>query len=307
MPRVCQAVLTALVLVSGCYGAHERGRAHPTDAAVAPTDARVLGTPDAGPVLDAPAADAPVACPLRRPDASCLGSFAIPAGSAFELPFQFDTCTCCVHATCDVSVDAATRTLRITTGLCDDECLCDECETPRGTCSVPPLPLSALGPWTVEANGVVAFAIGVVDTFDPSIPAPPGCATYAEIDTCGAVPDLTTGPVRGDLCVELADRIDRYTLRMRSGCWSCGQLDSECQAIVSPRHTDDLPPGGDITLLARDYWTRCDVDCPGACIEHERECDLPPLVRGELYRVFVDGEVVHTFTAGEPPPACVMR
>lgn len=35
--------------------------------------------------------------------------------------------------------------------------------------------------------------------------------------------------------LELADRIDRYTLRMRSGCWSCGQLDSECQAIVSQR------------------------------------------------------------------------
>lgn len=306
MSRVCQVVLGSVCLLSGCYGAHERPGAD--DGGVVRTDARVPALPDAAVSNDASApSDASLACPLVRADATCLETFAVPAGVPFELPFQFDTCGCCVDTTCDVSVDAASRTLRISTGLCPDTCLCDECATPRGACAVPALPVSALGQWTVEANGVVAFGIGVVDTLDPSLPGPPGCATYAEIDRCGgAVPDLTTGPLRGEVCVALVSQRDRQVLRMRSACWSCGQLDSECRAIVTPRLTDDLPPGGDITLLARDYATSCDVDCPGACIEHVRECDLPPLVRGDVYRVLVDGAVVWTFTAGEPPAPCVM-
>jgi hypothetical protein len=113
------------------------------------------------------------------------------------------------------------------------------------------------------------------------------------------------GPVRGDVCVEHAVLSDREVLRLRSSCWGCGDLDSACDAIVAPRLTDDLPPGGDITLHARRYGTNCDVDCPGACIEHVRECALPPLEAGGVYRVRVDGEILRTFIQGEPSPPCV--
>jgi hypothetical protein len=96
----------------------------------------------------------------------------------------------------------------------------------------------------------------------------------------------------------------REVLRLTDPCWSCGELDSSCTAIVTPRLTDDLPPGGDITLTARRYTTNCDVDCPGVCLEHTRECDLPPLVPGDYYRVLVDGEVALSFVEGEPSATC---
>jgi hypothetical protein len=225
------------------------------------------------------------------------------AGLPFELPFQFDGCGCCVETECDVDVDVPTRTLRLGTHLCPDPCDCDACNTPRGVCSVPALPTSAAGEWTVEVNGVAAFEIGLVDGFDPMAPAPPGCATYAEPDTCGARPDFTTGPIRGT-CVEHAVLLDREILRMRHPCWGCGQIDSSCEVIVRPRYTDDLPPGGDITLHAADYATSCDILCPDVCTEHVRACALPELEPGGFYRVYVDGEVVRTFTQGEPSESC---
>lgn len=291
-------------LAAGCYDAHERV---PSPLGVPRPDAGVVRRPDAAlPAVDASASpDAPSRCPLARADASCLSSFAIPAGVSFELPFQFDGCACCVDTTCDVSVDAAARTLRLGTHLCPDPCDCDACNTPTGVCEVPPLPLEALGEWTVEVNGQSAFVIGVIDAFDPVVAPPPGCATYAEADSCGAPVDFTMGPVRGDVCVEHAALADRDVLRLHSACWGCGDLDSACDAIVTPRLTDDLPPGGDITLHARRYGTSCDVDCPGVCIEHVRVCALPPLLPGGVYRVLVDGEVLRTFTEGEPSPPCV--
>ena len=301
MSRLCRAVLVALVLLPGCYELH--GRAGELDAG---PPARA----DGGPLpVDAavPPSDAPIAtrCPLVRADATCMESFAIEAGRPFELPFQYDGCGCCVETSCDSVLDVGSRTLRLSTGLCPDPCDCDACITPRGSCSVPAIPSTALGQWTVEVNGVVAFAIGVVESADPTmVPAPPGCATYAEVDSCGATPDLTTGPIRGDICVDRLQRDERQVLRVHNPCWRCQQLDSACSVIVATRLTADFPPGGDITLHARDYSTNCDIDCPGVCIEHIRECDLPPLEPGSFYRVFVDGEVVHSFFEGEPSALC---
>lgn len=309
MTRLCRLVLP-LALLAGCYDEHglgpDAGAGTPPDATSAPLDAPPTPPDGLFPRDVAVAPDAPSGCPLARADASCLESFAIQAGRAFELPFQYDGCGCCVATSCDVSVDAASRTLRLATGLCADPCDCDACITPRGTCAVPPLPVSALGQWTVEVNGTVAFGIGVVDASDPTAtPAPPGCATYAERDECGgAVPDLTTGPVRGAICVEVADRAERRVLRLHATCWSCGMLDSACDALLLPRFTDELPPGADIQLHARDYATACDVDCPGVCLEHVRECDFPRLEAGSYYRVFVDGEEQLAFVEGEPSRPC---
>ena len=268
--RVGQRALVvafALSLVTaGCYDSHG-GLLFGVGSPV-PRDAGPLAPPtrDASdsPRLDASRRDAavglgpdapfgrhaPATCPLARPDASCVSSFAMPAGTPFGLPFQFDGCGCCTETTCDVTVDAAARTLRLSTRLCPDPCDCDGCYTPRGTCSVPPLPHDALGQWTVEVNDVDAFVIGVVDAFDPTLGPPPGCATYAEPDTCGAPVDFTMGPVRGDICVEHVVLSDREALRLHAGCWTCGDIDSVCESIVTPRFTDDLPPGGDITLDA---------------------------------------------------------
>lgn len=314
---MCQVVLALLVIgglsaaLSGCYDMHQGSG---TDAGRA-IDAPLLVTPpDGSPPwdassfvrIDAPSPpDAALTCPVVRPDASCLESFAIPAGVASALPYQFDGCGCCVDTACVVEVDEAARTLRLTTTLCPDPCDCDACVIPRGTCEVPPL--RALGEWTVETNGTAAFTIGVVEVSDPTFaPAPPGCATYAEIDECGgARPDFSTGPVHGSVCRTLSrDGASRQVLRLTEDCGSCGDVDSSCEVILAPRLTDDLPPGGEITLHAAHYGTACDVDCPDLCIRHERECELPPLVSGDFYRVYVDGEVVLSFVGGEPMTPC---
>lgn len=296
MARLCHLVLLAPLAVAGCYDMH--GVTRERDAGV---DTLRLPVEDVGLPRDVMAIgdDVPSFCPLVRADASCLASFAIPAGVPVELPFQFDGCACCAETECRVDVDLGSRTLELETHLCPDPCDCDACNTPRGTCSVPPLPLDAVGEWTVSVNGTNAFRIGVIDAFDPVVAPPPGCATYAEIDECaGAPPDFTTGPVRG--CVEHHRLADREVLVLHDPCSTCGVIPSACDAIVSPRLTDDLPPGGDIQLHARTYFTGCDVDCPAVCIEQRYECALPPLVPGDFYRVFVDGEVVRSFVAGEP-------
>lgn len=310
MKRLCQGVLgSALLLVSGCYDMHGMGSdaGPPIDAlrTTVPADGdfvRDASWPRPGDAGRDVLTIVPH-CPEVRADATCLESFALEAHRPFVLPFQFDGCGCCVETECFVRADEATRTLSLTTHLCPDPCDCDACITPTGGCSVPAL--TELGQWTVEVNGTVAFAIGVVDSSDPiHAPAPPGCVTYAEIDECGgAVPDLTTGPVHGSVC--RSTRGDgREVLLLTDECWGCGDLDSSCTAIASPRLTDDLPPGADITLTARQYGTNCDVDCPGACIRHTRECALPELVRGEHYRVLVDGEVALSFVGGEPIAPC---
>lgn len=319
MTRLCQRVLATVLLpsgllvcglfVGGCYEMHGTG----SDAGL-PIDARLTTTPADGSLLLDTAVPPPDVgldgltivphCPAVRADATCLESFAIEAYRPFLLPFQFDGCACCAETECFAHADEASRTISLTTHLCPDPCDCDACNTPTGSCSVPAL--TELGQWTVEVNGTAAFTIGVVDASDPiHTPAPPGCATYAEIDECGgATPDFTTGPVRGSVCRATARGDLREVLRLTDPCWSCGELDSSCTAILTPRLTDDLPPGGDITLTARRYTTNCDVDCPGVCLEHTRDCDLPPLVPGDYYRVLVDGEVALSFVEGEPSATC---
>lgn len=299
MARLCHLVLLS-VAVAGCFDMHGRPGERDAglrDGGMAVRDASsrdVMSIDDAGEPR----------CPLLRADATCLESFALPAGVPFELPFEFDGCGCCVETECEVSVNAAERTLSLATHLCPDPCDCDACNVPRGTCSVPPLPLGSVGEWTVEVNGTAAFVIGVTDSLDPDVAPPPGCATYAEIDDCGgARPDFTTGPLRGACVLHGFATNGREVLRLGDDCWGCGEIDSACDVVVTPRLTDDLPPGADITLHARNYFTSCDVDCPGVCLEHTRECALPELTPGDFYRVFVDGEVVSSFIGGDTEPS----
>jgi hypothetical protein len=307
MTQLCQGVLAVgLLLVSGCYAIHEAN-----GSAAAGDSGLLAATPDVP--LAAPR-DAGVdtltiapRCPPVRADATCLESFAIPAFQPFELPIQFDSCACCGEVECFARVDEATRTISLSTHLCPDTCDCDTCDTPRGSCSVPAL--SELGPWTVEVLGTRAFTIDVLDGSDPvPVPPPPGCVTYAELDECGgAQPYFTAPPVRGSVCHSRGPN-ERTQLRLTAvdSCWSCGDLDSSCEAIVAPRSTGDLPPGADITLTARSYGTNCDVDCPDICLSHRRDCELPPLVPGHLYRVLLDGEVALSFVEGETSGACAL-
>ena len=309
MTRVCHVVpLIGSLLAAGCYETH---RAPENDAAA--RDAGLLAAPpdpraprDAG--LDALTL-AP-RCPAVRADATCLASFAIPAARPFELPLQFDGCACCPDIECFARADEATRTLSLSTHLCPDACDCATCSTPRGSCAVPAL--SAVGPWTVEVNGTRAFAIDVLDLSAPNqTPPPPGCATYAELDECGgAQPDLSGSSVRGSVC-RVRGPGERTRLRIdtsegRGTCWSCGDVDASCDVSVVPRSTDDLPAGGDIMLTARRYESGCDWDCPSVCEEHSRECELPPLVPGNVYRVFIDGELALSFVEGETSGACAL-
>lgn len=307
MPRLCQRVLflVASAAIAGCYDMH--GFVD-HDAAVRDDAGRWLTPADVGPPRDdawyAPEPDASLACPPARPVASCLESYVIPAGLPVTLPFELAGCGCCVATGCDVRVDEASRRVQLTTTACSDTCICDACNPIEGSCALPPL--HTLGPWIVEANGTIAFSIGVAEISDPTfVPPPPGCATYAAVDPCGGTPDLTTGPAHGAVCRgQSRDGVGREVLRLVDPCGGCGTLDSVCEVIVSPRRTDDLPPGGNIELLARTYGTSCDVDCPGVCVRRERDCELPPLRVGDYYRVLVDGVAVLDFVEGEPFGPC---
>ncbi|MFO0714589.1 MAG: hypothetical protein U0353_32410 [Sandaracinus sp.] len=304
-----RALALVSLLGSGCYDMHTPPGGGPTvlvDAGTRPDASVGL---EAGSREDAAAAlpDAALACPLERPLASCFESFAIPAGQPTSLPFEMAGCGCCIQTACEVSVDEAARVVHLTTTACPDACRCDACNVPRGSCELPPL--HTLGAWTVEANGVPGFSIGVVEVSDPTFaPPPPGCASYAEPDTCGgAPPDFTAGPERGAVCLARDAIGSRLVLSMTRSCTTCGRLDSSCDVILEPRLTDDLPPGGELRLTVRDYATACDIDCPGACIPHVRECVLPPLTNGDYYRVWVDGELVSSFVGGEPLAPCPTR
>ncbi len=254
---------------------------------------RPLLGPDAGPLM----------CPLVRADASCLSSFLVQPGAAFDLPLTFDTCGCCAASECRVEVTSieGAPTLRLETTLCPDPCDCDACYVPVVHCAVPAL---AEGAWNVVVNGAPAFSLPV---FPDSglLPPPPACATFAEPDTCSRseAPLDPSGWRPSAVCVDTR-RPDETAIVVSSDCWSCGDLLGPCVATLEPRVTDDLPPGGEILLAPTHFPTQCDVDCPAICIPAEQRCVVPPLVPGHFYRVHADGEVMLTFTAGEPGPSC---
>jgi hypothetical protein len=85
--------------------------------------------------------------------------------------------------------------------------------------------------------------------------------------------------------------------------WSCSSVRGSCDAALEERDTDDLPPGGDITISPRLYETSCLVT-DDECREGATFCDVPELEAGRYYRVLLEDEVVLDFTAGEESWTC---
>jgi len=308
MRYLCQVVPFLLVApLSACYASHVA----PGDDAGRPPVRRDASRPrppppppptrDAGPP---PRADAgTVDCPLARADFTCLSSFIVEPGRAFELPIAFDGCFCCSEAQCAVRVDSASRRLELTTARCPDPCDCDVCQAgPSTGCQVP-----ALDPgfWTVVVNGEEAFDLPV--QFDSGLlPPPPTCVSYAEGDACGEDPSIASATDFARLCVESQpDPSDPPTLRLDSLCARCGDLDGTCSVLLEPRLTDDLPRGGELRVTGTSFSTRCDIACASYCIEHSRRCAIPELRAGDLYRVWLGGHEVYSFIGGERSSACV--
>lgn len=242
-------------------------------------------------------------CPPTRADWACFDdAFAAPVGTPFELPVQLDTCACCAETECVVEADDASRTLRLTTALCPDPCDCDACFLPVVECEVPPL---REGDWTVVANGAEAFTLPVTDE-EPF--TPPACATFAQEDSCALDERIETVPFPPEqICVAEHRLVDRAEVSLVRSCPDCAQLDGPCNVALHPRFTDDLPPGGDLHIdAATGHTTDCDVDCPAVCVERTQRCISPRLNDGEFYRVFYDGRVVGSFTAGTGAASCTL-
>lgn len=238
----------------------------------------------------------PLECAPQRADSSCVGP--VYAGAAFELPVTFESCGCCPTVECAVGVDAIARTLRLSTGLCPDPCDCDGCYLPAVAC---PIPALDAGTWNVVVNGAHAFDLPVVH---PGEPASAACFDYAEPDVCGGSESVSPGAHSlSRLCTASApDGSPRLTIGY--DCFACTSREDVCAATLVPRFTDDLPPGGELLLEPRVYVTRCLISCDDECAPRERTCVVPALVPGQLYRVWVEGNVVLSFTAGDPP-SCI--
>ncbi len=260
--------------------------------------------PDAsGPVADA---GAPSLCAPVDGVSTCRDPWVAPAGEPFTLPVTLDACGCCPDTQCDVQLgDVEGRpALRVSTRICPDPCDCDGCFPAQAQCEVP-----SLGPGTYEVvvNGSPSFALEAQVSAPGLVPPPPGCATFAEPDRCQiseTLDDHALQPSR--VCVAAAPPVagGGTSLRVEADCTACGELLGPCYAHIEPRLTDDLPPGGEIFLTTRAHWTDCDVDCGPRCRVATLDCALPPLVDGDVYRVFHDGVAVGTFTAGDGRAPC---
>ena len=302
---------SALLLASGCFLDHGR------DAPGARRDSGVrmpMPEPDAGtdppPVTDAgrrpdpPPPDPlppPTMCPAVRADATCLESFLVEPGRAFELPVAFDTCVCCGESECHVAVDHVSQRIWLTTALCPDPCDCDACITPTAACEVPAL---ETGTWAVEVNGAEAFELPVLED-SGFAPPPPACATYAEPDVCSPSSPLGGMPVVADgVCVVEGHASGETRIELERDCGGCDLVPGPCEVSVEPRYTDDLPEGGEIRVNVTEYRTACTVACTEECMRTRRTCLVPPLTRGHFYRVWVADTVMTSFTSGASTRAC---
>lgn len=287
-PQECPFVCppgTELELEAACVPRGRRDAGPPPDARPPIDDAAVL---DAGPL--------PPGCEPHRADFTCLESFLAPPRVPFTLPVTLDACGCCPGSACGARVDPTTQTLHLDTALCQDLCDCDACFPANAECAVPAL---EPGLWNVVVNGAPAFELPV---FEDSglVPPPPACASYAAPDPCASDPfidPMARVPTRA--CVQ-EDVNGRTELVLTHDCLSCADLVGPCVVALEPRLTDDLPPGGELRVLETTHTSRCDVDCPEVCMRVDRVCELPPLVPGDLYRVWMGVSLLSTFVAGVP-------
>ena len=303
-------IFAMLGLTSGCYSSFRLSDPAPafdagvSDAARADAGRRDAGPRDAGGDLGA---DSGLSCPAARADFLCLESFAAEPERPFTLPLAFAICGCCTEAQCAVRVDGASRTLDVTTALCDGSavCDCDGCESPVATCEVPAL---SEGIWTVQVNGSAAFTLPVrVDS--GFAPTPPACVDFAAPSSCSESSPLPGTPRRTRLaCVSSTVRggggtFGGHVLEVTDECGGCA-LESTCTVRLEPRLTDDLPNGGELYVDVNEYFDSCAGACPPVCTEVTRVCELPPLVTGDFYRVHVEGVPVFTYVAGSEGRTC---
>jgi hypothetical protein len=309
MNVLCRSVPLLLALLSLAACAEVRVTP-PADAGMPPSDAAApdgsapdaappdAGLPDTG-TPDAAVPDAGLLCPVLRANGVCLEDARIAAGRAFELPFQLDTCGCCPATECAVGVDAATRTLRVTTTFCADPCDCAACNPAVARCAFPALDA---GTWTLEVNGEPASRLEV-DDGPGVVPAPAACIDFAEDNGCDTGDPLGGAPQRAtDVCVT-SDRAQRHVVSLVDACGGCS-LEGPCVVTVEKRFTDDLPSGNEIRVSATRYENACMPACPEVCMETTRTCILPPLVEGETQRVFVEGRPPFVFVSGREVRAC---
>ncbi len=207
----------------------------------------------------------------------------IEAAEPFVLPIQFDGCLCPGARSCTVSVGRS-GVISLETELCDFE-LCGECEpNPMVECEVGGLPA---GTWRLEVNGAPAGTVEIGGAEGPF--REPWCLDFAEPDTCGAsvpAPGMPDGFDR--VCVERS--FGGAVLRLEDDCAECPAYDGSCTVRFEPRTDRDAPPGFEIHLDARIFSGACDGPCEPVCDFAERICPLPPLIEGQFYRVYVEGE-----------------
>lgn len=265
------------------------------------------GVGDAGPTprdAGAGAPDAGALCPPVRASVACFDGTTVPIGRAFSLPVTFDQCGCCPQAGCAVAVSSARRLVHVTTTLCPDVCDCDECLLPQVACEVPPL---TAGDWTVEVNGAPAFRVRAAATL-PDVGST--CVDFAEPDpACASGSEGVPGvPFAVEsVCVHRAherNAIDGWSIEVVDSCGGC-DLEGPCEVRIEERMTDDLPPGYDLFVSPRRYFSSCTPACDPICVPTRRECLVPAPLAGDVHRVFVDGAPRLTFGAGMPS-ACTV-
>lgn len=256
------------------------------------------GTPDAGPTPLADAGPSRLMCSPLRGAAACSSPWAVPAGQTFDLPVELDACACCPETECaaETGTEDGEPVLRITTTMCPDPCDCDACFAAVASCEIPPL---APGRWHVAVNGAPAYELNAEVVAPGLVPGADGCATFGPADACAISERVVSRDRPVDrLCTQR--RTEGWTIRMEVDCPGCGELLGPCEATVEERFTDDLPPGGEIRLSTRSRQTECDIDCGPGCAPASLDCRLPELDPGGFYRVWRGGELVGSFTEGEP-------
>lgn len=296
------AVLTVACIAS-CYA--DRLRASGSDGGTVDAtvlDARVRDAHTDPPDARPPLRDAGFTCPLARADFTCLPTFRAYPERPFILPLAFDTCACCPRAECAVDVDTSSHTLRLTSTLCADPCDCTACNTPVADCDVPGLEAAD---WLVEVNGGAAYRLPVMEGSGRE-PAPPACVAFAEVDACTGAMTLDGAPQRASsTCVRPSAFFHGYgySIEVTESCGTCDH-ESTCTVRLERRSTFEFPPGGDLYVAPLRFQGACDGPCDAVCMEHVRRCEAPALDPGQYYRVFVDGVVQLSFTAGTDTDVC---
>lgn len=286
--RPVALLLLAIAGVAGCYahrlpaGASDGGTVIDTlvrDGDTPPTDA------------ESPPIDAALMCPLARADFTCFSSEDVVPGRPFTLPLSFDTLVCCGDAACAVAVDAATRTLHLTSALCPDTCECRPTRTPVAECAIPAL---AEGVWLVEVNGAAAFQLPVGTYVTDR------CIEFAEVDSCTSPATIVAASMQSvsSACVHTSVDGDRNWIDVTDDCGTC---DREGPCIINVFSTPDGAVGN-IDMHAYRFRSACAPDCPAVCIPHTRRCELPPLHVGGYYEGPLPGLA---FVVGTDTELCV--